>query len=73
MLAALTRLGFEINDGEHSAYAECSVIIRDDMDYDMQMVTHNGARAILRRVTRDQILSAARALEHEVASGAMRR
>jgi len=33
MLAALTRLGFEINDGGHSAYAECSVLIGDDMDF----------------------------------------
>jgi hypothetical protein len=66
MLAALTRIGFEINPGGHSAYAEFSVIIGDDMDFEIQMVTNNGARVILRRVTRDQILSAARALEHEV-------
>jgi hypothetical protein len=56
MLAALTRLGFEIEDGGHSAYAECSVLIGDDMDFRIQMVTDNGGRATFRRVTREQIL-----------------
>jgi hypothetical protein len=65
MLAALTRIGFEINPGGHSAYAEFSVIIGDDMDFRLQMVTDNGARVILRRVAREQILSFAKAVDPE--------
>jgi len=66
MIAALTKIVFEINPGGCSAYAEFSVLFGDNMGFNIQMVTDNGARVILRRVTRDQILSAARALEHEV-------
>ena len=67
MLAALTRLGFEIEDGGHSAYAECGVCIDDnDTDFRIQMVTDNGAQVTFRRVTREQILSAAKAVGHEV-------
>ena len=65
MLAALTRLGFEIEDGGHSAYAECSVLIGTDMDFCIQMVTDNGGRVTFRRVTRDQILSFAEAVDPE--------
>jgi hypothetical protein len=68
MLAALTRLGFEIEvyeDGGHSAFLQCSLLIGDDMDFCIQTVTENG-EVCFRRVTREQILSAARALEHEV-------
>jgi len=63
MLAALTRLGFEIEDGGFSAYAECGVLIGDDMDFRIQMVTDNGGWVSYRRVTREQILSAAKAVE----------
>jgi hypothetical protein len=64
MLAALTRLGFEINPGGHSAYAECSVWwLGDDMNFRLQMVTNNGARTTFRRVTREWILSAAKAVD----------
>jgi hypothetical protein len=65
MLAALTRLGFEINPGGRSAYAECSVLIGDDIDFRLQMVTDNGARVSFRRVTREWILSAAKAVDPE--------
>jgi len=65
MLAALTRLGFEIEDGGNSAYAECSVLIGADMDFCIQMVTDNGGRVTFRRVTRDQILSFAEAVDPE--------
>jgi hypothetical protein len=65
MLAALTRLGFEIENGGISAYAEVSVIIGDDMDFRLQMVTDNGARVIFRRVAREQILSFAKAVDPE--------
>jgi hypothetical protein len=68
MLAALTRLGFEIEDGGHSAYAECGVLIGNDMDFRIQMVTDNGARVSFRRVTREQILSAAKAVDPEDAA-----
>jgi len=68
MLAALIKLGFEIEDGGHSAYAECSVIVGDDTDFRIQMVTDNGGRVTFRRVTRDQILSAARAVDPEDAA-----
>ena len=68
MLAALIRLGFEINPKAHSAYAECSVLIGDDMDCRIQMVTDNGARVTFRRVTREQILSAAKVVDPEDAA-----
>jgi hypothetical protein len=38
MLAALTRLGFEIED-EGSAYAEISVLVGNDDVFRIQMVT----------------------------------
>jgi hypothetical protein len=65
MLAALTRLGFEINPGGCSAYAEVSVFIGDDMDFRLQIVTDNGGRVIFRRVAREQILSFAKAVDLE--------
>jgi hypothetical protein len=65
MLAALTRLGFEINPGGGSAYAEVSVFIGDDMDFRLQIVTDNGARVVFRRVAREQILSFAKAVDLE--------
>jgi hypothetical protein len=64
MLAALTTLGFEIEDGGHSAYAECSVII-DDGGFRIQMVVENGSEAAFYRTTREQILSAASAMKGE--------
>ena len=71
MLAALTKLGFEIEDGGHSAYAECGVLIGDDMDFRIQMVTDNGGRVTYRRVTREQILSAAKAVAPGVEDAAV--
>jgi len=68
MITALTALGFEIEDGGVSAYAECSVIADDDMDFRLQMVTDNGARVIFRRVAREQILSFAKAVYPEDAA-----
>ena len=65
VLAALTRLGFEINPGGHSAYAEWSVLFGADMDFRIQMVTGNGRWTTFRRVTRDWILSAAKAVDPE--------
>jgi hypothetical protein len=65
MRAALTQLGFEIEDGGFSAYAECGVLIGDDMDFIIQMVMGDGRWVTHHRVTREQILSAAKAVDPE--------
>jgi len=66
MLAALTRLGFEIEEGGQSAFAECSVLIGDG-DFKIQIVRHC-IEVSLYSVTREQLLSAARAMKNEDAA-----
>jgi len=67
ILAALIKLGFEINPEGRSAYAEFSVIAGDydNPDFHLQIVTDNGGRISDRRVTREHLLSFAKAVEHE--------
>jgi hypothetical protein len=65
MLAALTRLGFDIEDGERSAFAEFGVLIGDNMDFCIQIYAPETGQLTYHRVTREQILSAARAINPE--------
>jgi hypothetical protein len=57
ILDALFKLGFGIDDGG-GIYAECSIGIDDDGGFRLQI--WHGSKVVFYRITRDQILSAAR-------------
>ena len=62
ILAALFKLGFGIDDGG-GVYAECSVGPGDDDGLRLQI--WHGSKMVFYRVTREQILSAAKAVDDD--------
>jgi len=68
MCVALARLGFKVNDSHYeTAEARCIVSITHpaDEDFWIEIITPEGGHFSY-RARREQILSAARAIDHEV-------